>query len=403
MACIAKPPVAGCPGPKADAPPRARCAFCKEIAGDAKFITARRGSIGAMVDGPASRAEVQGGWTDRAAAILRTMYFDFFNANGGGPPCEYAFCWAGSGARREACPYSDVDGFIVLAEGAGARETAIFLEASTEVGERLEQILEAQGAEKGFAFCRGGLNPLGVSKKRGKLSTGPLTGTALELGLILERNLRDPEEYIQHLVTGLCDAGLAFGSRRVARGLRDQVDSILGRDCDYLKSAGHSLTDKRRMALQKIKAFLAPEMAPPEPGATRFNVKENFYRVPQFLAQSLCWWYGLEGITTDQQIGALARKGIISRENQDRLKISMETPLKVRVKAHLHAKDEWDWVTTPNHVDKGQGDKRDLPLSPQEAQELRIAAGTVRSLRGLAQQFYDNMTRAHGERVNPFV
>ena len=61
----------------------------------------------------------------------------------------FALCMAGSGGRIEACPYSDIDAFI-LGRPQGGRET--FIDAS----KRVSSILTTMGGQGvGFQFCSG--------------------------------------------------------------------------------------------------------------------------------------------------------------------------------------------------------------------------------------------------------
>ena len=142
MPCQAPPfsRVATCPGPTG-LPAAARCARCARgtcLAAGERFradcpgpggtpaakicpecrargnLRDRRGSMATLLQQPGvTGAQLQRGWTTRVEAIVQQMFRDEFAGN---EPCQYAFCIAGSGARHEASPYSDLDCFLLLAD-----------------------------------------------------------------------------------------------------------------------------------------------------------------------------------------------------------------------------------------------------------------------------------------------
>jgi len=176
-----------------------------------------------------------------------------------------------------------------------------------------------------------------------------------------------------------------------------------------------------------------PEPSPPDPNGTRFDLKSEFYRTPQFIAAALCQWYEIDAVTTDDQITKLAQRGYISAENQRRFKKAMEMPLLLRVKTHSKAGAEWEGVRAKDHkyllkpppdlskvTEKYKKDsqehvekfnekldiimKKDIELTPAELTQLRDHAKEVNELWKLAQLFHRVHKRGSPEpRRNPFM
>jgi hypothetical protein len=163
---------------------------------------------------PPSTALVQQAWTTRAIRIVEDLYGEAFLA-AGGPPCAFAFGISGSGARQEACPYSDLDCFIVLDPTAGAAQVTAMVAISQTVRDRLAHInwdrdvaaANAGVPNKGFTFCAGGLNPGGWG------GAGPvLTGTAVDLAALIETNLGAANAALAHVGSGLQESSFGFGT-----------------------------------------------------------------------------------------------------------------------------------------------------------------------------------------------
>lgn len=295
-----------------------------------------------------------------------------------------------------------------------------------------------EGADKGFEFCTGGLNPLAYNKKLNQaIIPETLTGTTTELAAVVEKYLDDQDTYKKHVVGGLSEAGLAFGDPVLFEDLRQMVNKILNRPiAGAFNVPSLKISYRQDLALGKLKYLVEdPETKPPDPNATRFDLKNEFYRTPQFIAAALSMWYGLDAITTDDQINQLAQKGYISPENARNLTKAMEKPILLRFKTHSKAGEEWEGVRAKDHkyakkelnpaslssmseeqkkktVDHAEKtnrmlphmEKKDIELTPKDLSELRDAANEVRKLWKLAESFY-NMHKPGfgGIRINPFM
>src|SRR5690349_20908848 len=92
-----------CPGPSSE-PADKRCDIC----GVRAQLTARRGSIiDALKSVPNVKgSDLQKAWQGRVDNIVVGVFQHVFDETS---PCAFALAIAGSGAREEACMYSDLD------------------------------------------------------------------------------------------------------------------------------------------------------------------------------------------------------------------------------------------------------------------------------------------------------
>ena len=146
-----------------------RCPYCtlqigqlrlrvKDKADDTtQKVNARRNSISRLVTTPGVTSnQIHIDWTKR----VETLYVSLFSGalpNSKTLP-SFALCLCGSLARREACPYSDIDSFLLVKETSD-KTVECFQKAAVEVDQCL---LEMGGEVSGFRLCSGGLNPVNI-------------------------------------------------------------------------------------------------------------------------------------------------------------------------------------------------------------------------------------------------
>jgi len=304
-------------------------------------------------------------------------------------------------------------------------------------------MLEMQGADKGFEFCTGGLNPLAYNKKlKQVIIPETLTGTAQQLSEVLEKYLNSQDEYKSHIVGGLSEAGFAFGDRSLFEGFGKMANEILQKPClGAFDEPDIATSHRRRLALGKLEYLTNhPECRPPRPDATRFDLKNEFYRTPQWIAAALSQWYDIDAVSTDDQITKLAARNLISTSTRQNLKKAMEMPLVMRFKTHSKTGEEWEGVRAKDHDYKEikvpdaksvqkekhrkwqedhvkkfneklpQMKEKDVELTSAELTQLREHAVVVHKLWNLAKQFYDmrkpglhNYTDGTPRCRNPFM
>jgi hypothetical protein len=431
------------------------CAICRGKAN----IRARRGSISRLSQVPEVKAStLQEGWTSRAAEIVKGLYEEFFlQLPERGPPCPYAFCVGGSGARREACPYSDLDAFIVLDPGAKRAEVDAFDSVSLQVMLRLEEIefdstrhnmapqdrrlLYQQVAKDlqevvrnnnnkspfnqqkpapkryvddngkdlvlitGLVFCQGGSNPgawvnLQSGRARDRWLVGSrlpceLTATAVDLAKAVERNLKKRKKVLGHVMDGLMESGFGFGTEQLHRDYLRELDKVTGDTCNQFSSSA-GLGFKREGGLKAIEA--ATGYTVPAQNATRFNIKTEFYRLPQFVVKGLAWFYGIDAVATSDQLQGLVAGRHMSKSNEQIFRRVLNF-LTVRVASHLKAGEEADWVRTSDDKENKPGD---YTLKVSETIEFRERRRDLIKIKVLASSFLEEKRKAFGSRTNPF-
>jgi hypothetical protein len=392
--------VAACPGPN---PPALRAdlaaAQCRACAGR-NYLRDRRLSITNMAGGAVAMSglQLEGAWTQRALTLIQNLYAEFMPV----APCQYAFCLTGSGARKEACPFSDVDCFIVVDPLAGAGHINTLATASRSVRERLVD-MNWRGAgpdqDKGFVFCIGGLNPEGWNS----VGTPPqrLIDTPHALAGILEANVSTGNPAMQHVVSGLQEADFGFGHRPLFVDFQREVNLIMGKTCWKLASRP-VLSYKKRQGLDAIRdAVNNPDFQIPAAGNTRFQIKKEFYRLPQFLAKGLAWYYAVEAVRTLDQIAGLQADHRMSDTNARHFINAINKAARVRVLSHLHAGSESDHVRTAAHPPPNPNNE--YVLTGAELADLQDVIRSLTRLRNLAIEFVRQKDKFSGKRKNPFA
>jgi len=237
MPCVAPDTTPGCPGPEPAPVTKeglirndVRCPFCRGLFSDLRMVSISRFAVNQSANqAGAKRVQIQGDWTYTVACVLKKFYDGFFKYQ---YPCRYAFCLAGSGGRGEACPYSDIDAFIILDKTSNQADQESFMRASRFVRDRLLLMLKVEKADKGFEFCTGGLNPLGegFNRKENKffeVIKESLTGKAQDLAGLLEIYLKSGDERKAHTINGLSESTFAFGERTLFEDFRPLRQEVL--------------------------------------------------------------------------------------------------------------------------------------------------------------------------------
>src|SRR5690606_8840975 len=111
--CIALPANRFCIGPGA-AGRGYRCPHCWQVMNDRlksvhRRIDARRQQLQEALARNSESQKLLTSWTTFVDTLLADMYGEQTVAK----PCRFAFCVCGSLARTEACPWSDIDAFIL--------------------------------------------------------------------------------------------------------------------------------------------------------------------------------------------------------------------------------------------------------------------------------------------------
>jgi hypothetical protein len=375
-----------CPGPGGAANV---CIHCQRIGN----IRDRRLSISNMIatDPLVSGAQLQVGWTDRADIIVTNLLNNAIQGMGAPPPCTYAFCLAGSGARHEACPYSDLDCFF-LVESVDPANTAYFRTVSTTVKQSLENMDEIAG----LRFCFGGLNPLGqpgAHEQRPELILTPVAMAALLEDPQVDSHVRGSIDECRLLVGG------GGNSAQLYQDYKAETNMIMG-STPMTFSSRPLLTNRRNEGLNAIREALKPDHAPPSSQATVYDIKKKFYRLPQMVVKGLALYYNIAEINSISAVQGLRVAGKLSSPMAQRIAGVLDIAGKIRNKAHLHAGYEVDEVFSV-----AQGAQPNLVLNAQDLKDLRLCIIELHQIRNRAQDFLDAKTKIViiGKRGNPFA
>jgi hypothetical protein len=143
-----------CPGPKLprDATSDRRCRECKALAGETerdldtvKAVSWAQGRAAVATEFAATNPRKAGiGLGEQWSSFAEWFLIDVFDAAcNGKPPGDFALAVAGSLARRQATPYSDLEFFFVVADN---RWIVPFAEFAHNMWEQLEDVHAKTGS-----------------------------------------------------------------------------------------------------------------------------------------------------------------------------------------------------------------------------------------------------------------
>ncbi|MFA0790381.1 DUF294 nucleotidyltransferase-like domain-containing protein [Microbulbifer echini] len=402
-----------CPGPTLNGALTNTCTHCL-----ADFLDSQRSEIKAMLDNHKTAWQMMSSWTKKLVAFIERLYEDQFTTHG--CPSDFSFCITGSGARSEACPQSDLDAFIVVPK-ITQNQKKQWKNINLAVKKRLDDINDSRVKTlrpgKGFVFCTGGLNPLGMVTKKwmernnrdGLIKKDgiifDLTNTTSALSGLLEEYYRypsDPKRNLRkHIVSGLQECAHAFGNPKLHRELVDEVKFVLGQQAIEFGS-NTLLSRKRKQGLQAMQVAINDKnFQPPAPYSDIKRVKREFYRAPQFILKGLAWFYDVDEVSSLAQLSMLEEMGKLHPSRVVHFRKAMSEALRVRVASHIITGAEFDKVLSA-YVTPNKNQSAWLRLNSEQSAMLEDAANSVRLIIGWANEFASVQGRTHGIRGNPF-
>jgi len=227
-----------------------------------------------------------------------------------------------------------------------------------------------------------------------------------------------------HISGGLQEHRFLFGTKKLYDDFKTDLNVILAKTC-FSFSSRPAITRGKKMGLKVIKDLVTdPRFTPPSSTDEYFHVKEQFYRPPQFIAKGLAWYYGIDAVSTHDQVTQLVATNHMSHGVAYSFKAVMSVMAKYRFRLHLDREGEKDFVFT------NQG-KRDAELAilnaksavsrteAEKERHTRLTAGTLMTraevkdltdvipnlafIMALARTFVKEKEKALGKRGNPFV
>ena len=347
-------------------------------------------------------------WTSRVDTVVTEMWNESLN---GAAPCNYAFCVAGSGTRNEASPYSDLDCFLLVATES-APNVLFFKNAC----ERMKAYLGKVEGNSGLRFCNI-MSPFGDPSNG---SAPHLIRTPQTMASLVEM----PEDRIHsHISGGLKEHRFLLGTQTLYNDYKVDLNTIVAKTC-FTFSSRPIITRGKKMGLQIIKDTVNnPKFSPPKRDDKFFHVKEQFYRPVQFLAKGLAWYYGVDAVSTAQQITMLNAANRMSTVTMNNFKSVMNAMASLRFKLHLDREGEKDFVYLDDNLRnaemgplalKGQNATADekerlnrlragTKLTAPEVKELTDSIASLTYLMSKGRAFVTEKEKLLGTRRNPFA
>jgi signal-transduction protein with cAMP-binding, CBS, and nucleotidyltransferase domain len=364
----------GCKG-LSNNPAALRCEYCqkkydlittKAKKGAVKFkpsIDARRLSVSMMSDTPGITAgKLQREWTKRVEHIYATMYERALRKTF---PPAFALCLCGSLARREACPFSDIDSFLLVEKRRDA-DTEYFRRVGKEVRDCL---LEMGGAVSGFQLCRGGLHPINIIETPEDL-----------LNQLTDVEISDPGSHL----LGIRDSpSFMYGKPKLFQKFQDLVSAAKSQD----------LGGKRNTALKNLQRLVKPGGAFVLPNIKdeAVNIKEQLYRPVQLLLRDLSAYFGLQATDGRTQVLELTKQNAMSASIANYIVNILEDVGKLRVQNHLRAKKENDFLV----LDQKNAHEGDVVATVKDLQQVTACLERLGRLKRLTEKFIDEYASQH--------
>lgn len=319
-------------------------------------------------------------WTDMVDGLMCNLYYTARTIYGA-PPCKFALCVCGSLARTEACPWSDIDAFILL-ETRNQANRKYFQMASAYVESHLRYAGNCEGSPAGLSFCCGGLNPMNADM------------------------VQTPERMVQLSQTwkrmGNHEADVSVNSRFVYgnRNLHVRFLQLLAEQ----ERRTVSEEDRQRAALATLRQ-LVERPGLPDRDSLRVDIKEELYRKVQAIGRELAKYYGLEEMSTQGQIHALHQSDHMSKEVADYFTGTLASVSRLRISSHLKAMGE----NHTYHIQHPEEEERAAPgflSTEKQVGTIEQIINRIQVLLNMTKTFIQEKERSrsllHPFKTNPF-
>jgi hypothetical protein len=296
----------------------------------------------------------------------------------GEPPVAYSIVAAGSYARLEISPYSDLDYAIVL-----DRDTPAAKSYFTRYAARLEKLLERIDGKDRLHTC----DLLSPSGKLGEAlldTPANLAARAAGASSDFDQLTAKDRDYIQTVLS--CTRALPkIGDPRLGEAFRAELERHLGATWPKIDSSGPRRALLDRILLSLRDPFGLPEEIPGWPKAEhvpldpevaiesgKVNLKHDLMKALQIPLFALRVIYGIEETSGSDVLDALAKDGHLDRSFAAKLKETHLALLAMRVR---------------NHLAVGRSDDRLTEISPADRRAIRRAVPLLYRLRQTLEAF----------------
>lgn len=338
--------------------------FLKDSALEFRVATQRQ--LNAGVDGSSVVSFV-----DNCYRTMLTATFDnakrILSEKGMHCPTEFAVGGLGSLARNETSPFSDLDFCIFVAED-NDEVRHYFKQLMTEADDILRQL-----GDKGFAFCKGELNPPYFQRweENGVVQQSHKTIGSPQL-------LNTPKEMVKHSIesysaehedgssTGaekksieqcLSQVGFVYGNEDLVDTYHREQDRLMDRSVEsgitgYFSS--RKIRHEKGLAMMKIGEQFDRHTDSIQinlDSGMAIDIKKGMQRQIQQVVSGLCMYHGISELNTVLALDILVEKRVVHSSLAEKMKSSYSFASALRLKAQLQAEKEEDFVTTGTGVD----------------------------------------------------
>lgn len=287
-------------------------------------------------------------FSDSIGKFVGTMIEEMYPILGK-PPCEFAILGLGSLARKEMSPYSDLEFALIIKDDSPEnqiyfRKMVRWLEMKViHLGETKINILSG-GTENpipvGFSFDSGGNTPFG---KEGQVV---LMQTPEKLAQLQSEKSYQEDMILSNVLKG---ASLLVGTETFFNNYVKAMNAIVKHD-----SSTQPYTIEEWRSLDLLSGHLRQFHSRIDESKKEnpyYNVKEELYRLPNFLIAVLGDYFGINKQNTWDKLDALENK-VLCKEGVAHLKEAIARALRLRIRCHLHYEREGDEVYHPRVLRK---------------------------------------------------
>lgn len=261
----------------------------------------------------------------------------------GGELQDFAVIVFGSMAREETSPYSDLE-FAFLTRNLDPqnlnrlrRLSQLLTLKVINIGETYDGTVELPAS--GFCVDIGGTSPQG-----GDGVCGELIGSPDQLAQFQSKEWYDRHGHsVIPTVNALRTASYLVGDENLLQEYQGRIQDIYA--SSPLFSRVKLMQSRALQFIGNFVAWFAPRLDQSRTEQGFFNVKEDFYRLPQTVISALALYFSITSANTFDQLKELRIRRVISVEGAAKLKKVLIIVLRLRVQAHLFYKTEKEDVS----------------------------------------------------------
>jgi hypothetical protein len=317
-------------------------------------------------------------WTEKVESVYRDMFIDAMGPPK--PPPKFALCICGSLARREACPYSDIDSFLILKE-TSEKTVNYFQQVALQVN---QSFLELKGEANGFRLCTD-LNPQSI----------------LETPEALIQML----EYFELTMGDTAAHELSVKEARFLYGDLELFERYEKLVANYKKANRQGTVKQAKKSIAQQVKDMKKDLDPSKADYDTFlNIKGNLYRVVQVVLRDLAALWGIEAPEGRNQVLEMVKAGRMSVAVSNLAINLLEDIGKLRIKSQMDQGQHAEGVYLKQPADfkaKGPGmvaKKVDVEMVAASRERLQIWKRLAEEYIKEIDRFQQDWQTAHANR-----